>query len=85
MEAALEAGAIGIRAWDVPNDRFHGDPSLAHTFSVPSEAVADGPIAGLMSSIHPDDRDRVGGLVARAVESGGRYEADYRVSDGAGG
>ncbi len=85
MEAALEAGAIGTWAWDIPNDRFYGDPSLARIFSVPLSAVAGGPLAGLMGSIHPDDRDRVGGLVAAAVETGGRYEADYRVTDGTGG
>jgi PAS domain S-box-containing protein len=85
MEAALEAGAIGTWAWDVATDRFHGDPSLARIFSVPPEAVAGGPLAGLMDAVHPDDRERVGALVARAVASGERYEADYRVSGGAGG
>ncbi|HEY1187659.1 MAG TPA: PAS domain-containing protein, partial [Gemmata sp.] len=85
MEAALAAGAIGTWAWDVPNDRLYGDPSLARIFSVPPEAVAGGPLSGLVGSIHPDDRDRVAGLVARAVDGGERYEADYRVTDGAGG
>ena len=81
----MAVGAIGTWAWDVPNDRFYGDPSLARIFAIPLSAVAGGPIAGLMDSIHPDDRNRVGGLVNRAVEAGGRYEADYRVTDGAGG
>ncbi len=85
MEAALAAGAIGTWAWDVPNDRFYGDPSLARIFAVPLAAVAGGPIAALMDSIHPDDRDGVAGLVKRAVEVGGEYEADYRVTDGVGG
>jgi PAS domain S-box-containing protein len=85
MEAALAAGAIGTWAWDIPNDRFYADPSLARIFDVPLSAVAGGPLAGLMGSIHPDDRDRVGRLVGRAVEDGGRYEADYRVTDGEGG
>jgi PAS domain S-box-containing protein len=85
MEAALAAGAIGTWAWDVPNDRFFGDPSFARIFAAPPSAVAGGPIAGLMGSIHPDDRDRVAALVDRAVEAGGWYEADYRVTDGAGG
>ena len=82
MEAALEAGAIGTWAWDVQADRFHGDPSLARIFCVPPEAVAGGPLAGIVRPIHPDDRERVTGLVNRAVESGDRYEADYRVDRG---
>lgn len=85
METALAAGAIGTWSWDVTNDRFYGDPSLARIFAVPASAVAGGPLAGLMNSIHHDDRDRVGRLVNQAVEAGGRYEADYRVTDGAGG
>ncbi|QEL18675.1 hybrid sensor histidine kinase/response regulator [Limnoglobus roseus] len=85
MEAALAAGAIGTWAWDVPNDRFYGDASLARLFSVPPAAVAGGPLSGLMDSIHPDDRAWVGERVTRVVESRSRYEADYRVTDGAGG
>lgn len=85
MEAALAAGAIGTWTWDIPNDRVFGDASLARIFGVPPEAVAGGPLAGLLESIHPDDRNRVGASVAQAVEAGGWYEADYRVTDGAGG
>jgi PAS domain S-box-containing protein len=80
MEAALEAGAIGTWAWDVQADRFFGDASLAHIFGVPREAVAGGPLAGVVDAIHPDDRERVARLVQDAVQSGDRYEADYRVT-----
>ncbi|WP_205678810.1 ATP-binding protein [Aquisphaera insulae] len=85
MEAALAAGAIGTWAWDVSDDRFHGAPSFARIFAVPPAAVAGGPVARIVASVHPDDRDRVSGLVDAAIEAGGRYEADYRVADGAGG
>ncbi|MBX3452165.1 MAG: PAS domain S-box protein [Planctomycetaceae bacterium] len=80
MEMALEAGAIGTWSWDIPRDQFHGDASLAGIFGVPFQAVAGGPLAGLMGAIHPDDRERVGELVRAAVTAGGRYEADYRVA-----
>ena len=79
MEAALEAGAIGTWAWDVQADSFFGDASLAHIFGVPPEAVAGGPLAGMVEAIHPDDRSHVAGLVQDAIQSGDRYEADYRV------
>ncbi len=80
MEAALEAGAIGTWAWDVQADRFFGDASLAHIFGVPREAVGGGPLSGVADAIHPDDRARVTELVQNALESGDRYEADYRVT-----
>lgn len=79
MEAALEAGAIGTWAWDILADRFFGDASLAHIFGIAPEAVAGGPLAGVVEAIHPDDRERVAGLVQEAVQSGVQYEADYRV------
>ncbi len=84
MDAALGAAAIGTWAWDVQGDRFYGDASLAYIFGVPPEAVAGGPLSGMVEAIHPDDRDRVAALVHAALASGTHYEADYRVirSDG---
>lgn len=80
MESALAAGAIGTWSWDVQNDRFHGDKSLARLFSVPDDAVSGGPIAKLFESIHPSDRERISERVTQALEIGGPYEADYRVA-----
>jgi PAS domain S-box-containing protein len=79
MEVALEAAAIGTWTWDIREDRFSADASLAKIFSVPLEHVAGGPIARVVDVIHPDDREKVTELVNRTVESGGSYEADYRV------
>jgi PAS domain S-box-containing protein len=79
MDAALEAGAIGTWAWDVPNDRFFGDSSLARIFGVPPEAVTGGPLSAMVDAIHPDDRARVAELVDDALRIGTHYEADYRV------
>jgi len=80
MEVALEAGAIGTWAWDVQADEFFGDASLAHIFGLPPGAASGGPLSGIVDAIHPDDRARVTGLVEDAVQSGDRYEADYRVT-----
>lgn len=79
MEAALQAGAIGTWAWDVPGDKFVGDASLAHIFGVSADVVAGGPLAPVAAAIHPDDRSRVLSLVRSVLESGSQYEADYRV------
>jgi PAS domain S-box-containing protein len=80
MEAALAAGAIGTWSWDVPGDRFFGDPSLARIFGLEPTAVTGGALAGLIAAIHPDDRDRVSDRITRAVQAGGWYEDDYRVA-----
>jgi PAS domain S-box-containing protein len=80
MDAALEAGAIGTWAWDVPGDRFFGDNSLANIFGVPPSAVGGRPLSVMVDAIHPDDRERVAALVNDALRTGTPYEADYRVT-----
>lgn len=85
MEAALEAGAIGTWSWDIENDRFSGDQSVAQIFGVNMSEVSGGPIANLINAIHPEDRERVAAQVQHAVERHDWYESDYRVrrADGA--
>lgn len=80
METALAVGAIGTWSWDVQTDRFFGDASLAGLFGVAPEDVAGGPLSRLMSSIHPEDRERVSLDIARALDSCGPYESDYRLA-----
>lgn len=80
MEAALHAGAIGTWAWDVEADRFYADASLARMFAVEPSDVSGEPIARVVKSIHPDDLERVQKLIGHAIETGGRYVADYRVA-----
>jgi PAS domain S-box-containing protein len=79
MEAALAGAAIGTWTWDVCEDRFFADASLAKIFSLSPELAQGGPLSQIVDSIHPHDRERVAELVNRAVESGQYYEADYRV------
>lgn len=79
MEAALAGAAIGTWSWDICEDRFFADPSLAKIFSLPPELVTGGSLSRIVDYIHPDDRERVSDLVNKAVESGRYYEADYRV------
>jgi PAS domain S-box-containing protein len=85
MEAALDAGAIGTWSWDVRADRFYGDASFARMFAIAPSAVAGGTLSSIVESIHPDDRQFVNELVAKAIDNGDRYEADYRVAQPGGG
>ncbi|WP_397570777.1 PAS domain-containing protein [Schlesneria sp. T3-172] len=79
MEAALKAGAIGTWSWDIPADRVFGDISLARMFSVGPEVINGEPLADLVNSIHPQDRERVSQAIVEAVREGNPYEADYRL------
>ncbi len=79
MEAALAGAAIGTWSWDICEDRFFADPSLAEIFSLPLELVSGSSLSRIENYIHPADRERVADLINKAVESGRYYEADYRV------
>jgi PAS domain S-box-containing protein len=80
MEAALAAGAIGTWTWEVASDRFFADQSLARMFALAMEDARGGPLQRIVDAVHPDDRTRVLAQIEKALSSGDRFEADYRVS-----
>lgn len=75
------AGGIGTWSWDVRTDIVTVDATFATLFGVEPERAADGlPIATYVAAIHPDDRDAVAAEIARAVDGGDDYLAEYRVT-----
>jgi PAS domain S-box-containing protein len=84
IETTLSASQIGTWVWDSVNDRVYADANVMRLFSVTPEEAEGGPIERYVRSIHPEDVSRVQSLIARALETSGRYEADYRLvqSDG---
>ncbi len=51
MEAALAGAAIGTWSWDICEDRFFGDSSLARIFSLPLELVTEDHCLELLSLV----------------------------------
>lgn len=81
IELALAAGAIvGTWIWHIPTDTVTADERFARAFGLPPERCRAGmPIAEAAASIHPEDWDRVRGLIDKAVRDGGTYRAEYRA------
>jgi PAS domain S-box-containing protein len=79
MDAALAASAIGTWSYDIPQDRVYGDASLAQLFSLSVSEVSGGPLEPFVNSMHPDDRLRVQSEIQATIQSGSRFESDYRV------
>jgi PAS domain S-box-containing protein len=81
LQLALNAGpVIGTWVWDIPADRFTADERFARSFSIDPEQAARGlPLSVVAESIHPEDSARIQALVARTMETGGPYRAEYRV------
>ncbi|HVL66738.1 MAG TPA: PAS domain S-box protein [Vicinamibacterales bacterium] len=79
LENALTVGEIATWVWDIRHDRMFADRNLARLFGVTPEQAEGGALVHYVTAIHPDDRERVMGLVADAISRVGAYEADYRV------
>jgi PAS domain S-box-containing protein len=79
LEVALEAGAIATWTWDIRENRLYGDRQLARLFNLPEGDADGGLLDNYVQSIHPDDRERVSAALARAVQTGDEYNADYRI------
>lgn len=84
---ALNTGTVlGTWVWDVRADCFTADERFARTFGFDPVGLQKGMrLQDVKQSIHPDDIERVNGLVAEAMRKGGRYSAEYRVARSDGG
>ncbi len=80
-ELALAAGAIiGTWVWHVPTDTFTADERFANAFGLDPEKCRAGlRLIEATPSIHPDDINRVGEAIDKALRQGGGYRAEYRV------
>ncbi|OIB59222.1 PAS domain-containing sensor histidine kinase [Natrialba sp. SSL1] len=80
LEAATAAGAIGTWEWHIPEDRMVTGVSFATKFGIDPDAATEGvSLDQFVSAIHDDDRERVKRGIEDAIESGEKYEEEYRV------
>lgn len=80
LEMAMSAGSVATWIWDIAADRVVADSNLTRFFGITPEEAAGGEVASYVRAIHPEDRPRVEAAIARAVESGTDYQAEYRVT-----
>lgn len=81
VQLALAAGAIiGTWFWDITSDRFTVDEAFAHAFGLDPALGRDGiPLAQIVATVHPDDRDGLAAAIDEAIARGGAYVHQYRV------
>ena len=79
LDSALIAGEVGTFEWDIVTDRLWGDENFARIFSIELDADGAAPLAVYIAAIHLDDRDKALERIARTVETGCDYEAEYRI------
>ncbi|HVJ52339.1 MAG TPA: ATP-binding protein [Aliidongia sp.] len=83
LTLALSTGRIAIFELDVEANRATVLGPLAEFFGVPEADAAQGlPLPLFIAGIDAGDRDRVAALIARSIEDGTPYEAEYRLVGG---
>jgi light-regulated signal transduction histidine kinase (bacteriophytochrome) len=80
LNSTLAAGSIGTWTWDIVNDRLAADEFTARVFSIEPEAAARGlPADAYLQAVLEGDRASVADGLARAIQSCGDYDLEYRV------
>jgi PAS domain S-box-containing protein len=78
LDLGFAAAHIGSFDWNLVTGALHWDDRLMELFGYESATYVPH-IDSFSARLHPDDRARTEAAIARAVESCGDYEADYRV------
>ena len=79
LRLAQRAGGVATFEWDFRNQVAHCSGEFFRLFGLPSQ---DGVMSGAEwgSFVHPDDRERMGGHLARALAGTEPASADYRIN-----
>lgn len=78
LDLGFAAASIGSFDWNLVTNALHWDERLMELFGYEPETYVPH-IDSFSARLHPDDRERTDAAIARAIESCGDYEADYRV------
>ena len=81
FQTALDAlDVIGRWEWDAATDLARVDAFVALLFNVDPEEAEEGlPLSFFVDGIHPDDRERVLGLIRDSARESSAYLTEYRV------
>ena len=78
LQIAVEAGGVGIWAYDVVRDRFEWDNQMFALYRVDPTNFA-GTLEGWVGCIHPADMERILATVRRALAEGTPLDIEHRI------
>ncbi len=78
LDLAVSAAGIGMFDWVLAADDLGWDEQLIELFGY-DPAMFDQSFGAFTARVHPEDVDRVTGLLQHAVDTVGEYSAEYRV------
>ncbi|MCM2435347.1 PAS domain-containing protein [Agrobacterium rosae] len=70
----------GIYTWSLADDRLYGDTAIAALFGLdPLQTIRGLPLSSYIDRVHVSDQPLLTALIAKAVQDGLPYSAEYRV------
>jgi PAS domain S-box-containing protein len=75
---AIHSGGVGIWDWTVDSDAMLWDPQMYRLYGMTPQDEFGG-AARWLSHLHPDDRADASRVAAAALESGERFDTEFRV------
>jgi PAS domain-containing protein len=80
LKSTLAAGSIGTWTWDIVHDCLIADEFTARMFSIEPDAAAKGlPAEAYLRAVMEEDQPGVADGLARAIQSCGYYDIEYRI------
>lgn len=76
--SALGAAQIGTWEWDSHTNRVKWSSETEQIFGIPPGSF-DGTYEKFFALVHPDDRQRLGSAIAKAVEDRAPYRIEHRI------
>ncbi len=76
--SALEAAQIGTWEWDSRTNRVIWSSETEQIFGIPPGSF-DGTYEKFFTLVHPDDRQRLGAAIGKAVENRAPYRVEHRI------
>ena len=77
-QLAIDAAGVGAFDWDLVTRELRWDDRLLELFGLDRDTFT-GDIEAFYAAVHPDDLARVTHALQAAIESCGRYAAEYRI------
>lgn len=80
LTLALGAADAGAWEWRIPEDFVSWSTRSKQIFGLTSGVGVT--LNEFLHHVHPEDRERLGGAICKAVEDGSSYESEFRVARG---
>jgi PAS domain S-box-containing protein len=77
LQVALDAGRMGVWDWAPGLPRAFWSPEIYKMLGMPENTAPE--TFKFLEMVHPEDRPRLDAEIARVLNTGGDYEAEFRV------